>query len=186
MSTLKKRSTAVLIAVVVIVIGTLFGVHRSVDGQTDKIEALFYSGVYITDEKYTQPSIDSQLKKRDTAALGLVTVANNYSGLKTLTNALQEARLALDNASTIPEKYTANEKMQAAYKSLYASLTQQNLKANEKTSSDSYASTLDGAQGVIEQSNYDGVVSDYIRTLDAFPVNILKNLAFVRYPGYFG
>ena len=187
MAALKKRPTAILIAVFIVVIGTLFGVHRSVGSETAKIEALFYNGVYMTDERYTQPSIDAQLKKRHTAALGLVSVANNYSDLKELTNTLSQARLALNDAATIPAKYAANEKMQAAYKNLYASLVQHTLKDNEKASSGSYAETLNGAQGVIEQSDYNRMVSDFRNsTLGVFPVNILKNMAFAHYPDYFG
>ena len=61
MSNLKKRPTAVLIAVLVILIGTLFGVHRSINGETAKIETSFYKGIYQKAEKYTQPGIDAQL-----------------------------------------------------------------------------------------------------------------------------
>ncbi|SHI05971.1 hypothetical protein SAMN02745823_02151 [Sporobacter termitidis DSM 10068] len=186
MAIFKRRSTAALIALIVVVLGTLFGVHRSVGGETAKIEAQFYSGVYLKDEKYTQPSIQSQLDKRNPAALGLVSVASNYPELKDMTDALRSAQHELADAGTIPEKYAANEKMQAAYVKLNAALAQRELKDNEKASAASYAGTLDGAQSVIGKSAYNSQVEALRNKLRGFPVNILKNLAFVQYPDYFG
>jgi hypothetical protein len=190
MAAFKKRSTAALVAVVVIVLGTLFGVHRSISSQTAKIEKMFYNGVTVTDSvtksTYVQPSIQSQLDKRQNAAMGLVSVASNYGDLKDLTDTLRSARLELVDATSIPAKFTANEKMQAAYVRLYSALSQHGLKDNEKASSMSYAETLNGAQGVIEKSDYNKQVTAFRRSLNGFPVNILKNLAFVKYPDAFG
>jgi hypothetical protein len=186
MASLKKRSTAAVVAAVVILLGTLLGVHLSVNRQTAKIEAQFYKGVYLTDEKYVQPGIQPQLDKRATAALGLESLASNYSDLTAQTEALRSARRALMETPSIQAKYVANSNMQAAYEKLYAALLQHTLNDTERTSSASYAATLDGAQGVIGQSAYNSLAGDYLRDLNAFPVNILKNLAFVNYPEYFG
>lgn len=185
MSSLKKRPTALLIFVAVIIIGTLFGVHRSVNKETAKIEAQFSEGVYLKDEKYTQPGIQSQLDKRADAALGLLTVANKYAFLEDVAQQLRMAREELLDADMIGEKYTANEKLEVAYKQLYETLVAHG--DDVPASVDSYISTLGGAQGVIEKSGYNQTVDDYRnKTLNAFPVNILKNLAFVNYPAYFG
>jgi hypothetical protein len=178
MASLKKRSTAAVVAAVVILLGTLLGVHLSVNRQTAKIEAQFYKGVYLTDEKYVQPGIQPQLDKRATAALGLESLASNYSDLTAQTEALRSARRALMETPSIQAKYVAEK--------LYAALLQHTLNDTERTSSASYAATLDGAQGVIGQSAYNSLAGDYLRDLNAFPVNILKNLAFVNYPEYFG
>jgi hypothetical protein len=186
MGALKKRPTAFAVALVVIVFGTLFGVHRSVGAQTRKIEAMFYNGVYIADQNYTQPGIGEQLAKRETAALGLVTVANHYDALSSLTESLREARVELMDAGSIADKYAANEKMQTAYEALYAELTRQDLTDSEKAASEDYAATLNGAEGAIQTSAYNDEVSSFRRELGSFPVNILKNLAFVTLPEYFG
>ncbi len=131
MEALKKRSTAMIIAVIVIIFGTLFGVHRSVGAQTKKIEAMFYNGVFLEEENYTQTSIDSQLNKRETAALGLVTVANHYDALEDKTESLRQVRIALLDAETIPRKYAANEAMQSACEALYGALVVQSLTDSE-------------------------------------------------------
>jgi hypothetical protein len=190
MTYFKKRSSAIVIAVIVVIFGTLFGVHRSVNSQTAKVEMLFYNGVYMTDKNYTQPSIESQLEKRADAALGLVTVGAKFGDvdqIPALTDALRQSRLVLVDAESISEKYAANEKMQAAYTALYNALFQFDMTESTLAAVKSYASVLDGAQGVIQKSDYNRMVSEYIGSaLGAFPVNILKNLAFVQYPEYFG
>jgi hypothetical protein len=185
MSKLKKRSSAILIVVVVIVFGTLFGVHRSVNKETAKIEAQFYNGVYLKDEKYIQPSIQSQLDARTDAALGLLSVANKYIFLDDIVSILRGAREELMDAGTIQEKYAANVKLENAWKQVYESLTAH--ADDVPPSVENYVSTLSGAQGIIDKSAYDRSVDEFRNsTLRAFPVNILKNLAFVDYPEYFG
>lgn len=184
MAGLRKRSTAVIIAVAVIIIGTLFGVHRSVGSETSKIEAQFYDGVYLKEEKYTQPSIQSQLDKRADAALGLLSVGNKYAFAADAAELLRSARQELLDADAILEKYAANVKLEKAWKQLYETLAAHT--GDLPASVDSYASTLGGAQGVIDKSDYNQSVTEFRSALGAFPVNILKNLAFVKYPEYFG
>jgi hypothetical protein len=185
MSNLKKRSTAVLIAVVVVILGTFLGVHLSVNRETVKIEAQFYDGVYLRDEKYVQTSIQSQLDKRADAALGLLSVANQYVFLEDMAPKLREAREELLDAETFAGKYLANEKLEKAWKQMYESLVAH---ADDVPASvESYVSTLKGAQSVIEKSDYNRLAAEFRqKTLSAFPVNILKSLAFVDYPEYFG
>jgi hypothetical protein len=184
MSSLKKRSTAALIAAVVVIFGTLLGVHLSVSRETAKIEAQFYDGVYLKDEKYVQTSIQSQLDKRADAALGLLSVANKYVFLEDMAGVLREARETLLDADSLAEKYAANIKLENAWKQIYESLTAH--ADDVPTSDESYISTLRGAQSVIEKSDYNRLTAEFRqKTLSAFPVNILKNLAFVDYPEYF-
>lgn len=184
MDYLKKRSVAMVIAAVVIVFGTLLGVHLSVGRASKNVEALFYSGVNDT---YPQPSIASQLDKRVTASLGLLTVADNYGDLSSQAKDLRNARAALQDAKTVGDKFTANAKLESAYEAVRDGLTKESLKDNEKASTSTYITQMDGAQSVIDGSGYNARVGDFIsNTLGAFPVNILKNFAFVSYPEYFG
>lgn len=190
MSKLNKRSKAILLAVLVVIVGTLFGVHRSVGSESKKIEAQFYNGVYLVDEDYTQPSINAQLKKRGDAALGLVTIGSKFGDIHNipeLTNALRQSRVLLLDAKSIPDKFAANEKLQTAYRALYDALFQFDMVESALTAVKKYASVLDGAQGAIKKSDYNRMVSEFMNgTLGTFPVNTLKKLAFVKYPEYFG
>jgi hypothetical protein len=187
MATLSKRSTATLIAVAVIILGTLFGVHRSVGSQSARIEAQFYGGVFLKDGNYTQPSIQSQLDKRATAALGLASLGSSYdvSSVTDKAEALRQARNDLLNASTITGKYIANEKLQSAYKAFSGAVLGIG-PADKAEAFKSYSETMDGAQSIIEKSAYNAEVTAFLQQLRSFPVNILKNLAFVNYPEYFG
>jgi hypothetical protein len=101
------------------------------------------------------------------------------------TRALREARNELLSAKTISDKYAANEKLQQAYQALVAAMPEGG-PAGKAEAFRSYAAAMDGARGVIEKSAYNGLVSAFRRRLNAFPVNILKHLAFVKYPEYFG
>lgn len=186
MSILKKRSTAVVITILVIIIATLFGVHRSVGKQADKIEAQFYEGVYLKDEGYYQASIAGQLEVRESAALGLVSLASNYDSLSSETKSLRNARNELIEAESIEEKYLANEKLQKAYTALYDAFVAEDISAREISGAEDYAYLMDAAQQLIKSSDYNSTVAEFINSdLRAFPVNILKHIAFCDYPEYF-
>jgi ABC-type Na+ efflux pump permease subunit len=187
MNMLKNRKFAILITVAVVVLATLFGVHRSAGKAAGQIEALFYNGVYLDEEEYREPSIDSQLKKRDTAALGLISIAANYDEVKNLNSDLKQARNDLLDAVRISDKYMADEKLQKSYEALVAALMQQELTDREKEAAEHYAATMDGARSLIQKSSYNSAVGEFMNeTMGSFPVNLLKSLAFVRYPEYFG
>jgi hypothetical protein len=98
---------------------------------------------------------------------------------------LREAREELLDADTIMGKNAANVKLESTWKQVYESLVAH---ADDVPASvEGYVSTLKGAQSIIEKSDYNKQVSDFRNgTLAAFPVNILKNLALVDYPDYFG
>ncbi len=174
-----------MIAVFIIIFGTLIGVHRSVNGETSKIEAQFYNGVYLKADKYAQPSIQSQLDQRADAALGLIAEAKSYVFASDVTDQLRASREVLLNAETLAEKYEANMGLENAWKQVYETLAAH---ADDLTPAvQKYVSTLSGAQSVIEKSDYNRLATEFRhKTLSAFPVNILKGLAFVDYPEYFG
>jgi hypothetical protein len=184
MAKLKDRKVAIVIAVIVVILATLFGVHRSVGAAVRDIEEQFYTGVRSAGE-YT--GIGQQLEARCTAALGLVTVAENYAGLTDETEALRSARETLIDAESITEKYGADKNMQAAYEVLYAALTAEDLSDRDSAAVEKYATNMDGAREVIQNSAYNALVSQFIhQTMNGFPVKFLKYAAFTVEPEYFG
>lgn len=189
MEILKKRSMAWLVAIVIIIAGTLFGVHRSVDRETAKIEAQFYDGVYIESENYTEPSIQQHLDRRLTAALGMITIAAKYedSEISKLADALRQSRLELISAQSIASKYVANQKLEEAYRALQALLLKSDMTDSVKTALDSYARTLSGAQKTILGSRYNALAGDFGDELtSSFPVNVFRLLGIVNAPELFG
>ena len=186
MKIINNRRTALMITAAVIVVATLFGMHRSLSKEVRRIEKQFYDGVFLKTEGYTENSIESHLNNRLKAALGLVTVAANYSEVSEETAALRSARENLMNARGITEKYAANERLQKEYDILASKLAELPLKKKDVADAAVYSSTFFGAQASIRNSGYNSLVSGFINgTLRAFPVNVLKNIAFVKAPEYF-
>ena len=186
MEKLKNRSAATVIAVVVVVLATLFGVHRSVNAQVTKAENAFYTGVYLEDDGYYEKSIMSQLDQRTQAANGLLSIASGVDGLKSETDDLRKAREELLNAHRFSGMYDANEKLQKAYEKLLPVLEKQELPENMAEALRSYSATMDGAQTVIARSSYNDFIDDFKKdTLGAFPVSLLKYLAFTDVPQKF-
>ena len=193
MTFLKKQSTAICITVIVAVLFSFIGCSLSLSRQAGKVEEMFTAGVYLEKDSYMQPSIQSQLDNSADAALGLITVCNHYSQLQLESEALREARNDLLDAECPDEKYLAYTHY---YKSaiaviellkngevitdgeLIVRLTEDDFEAFK-----SYASTITGANGVIEKSEYTSRVTEFIRTKKAFPANIFG--IFAKTPDYF-
>lgn len=184
MIALQKRSTAATIALIVILAATFLGMVRSANAAAAKVEKLFFTGVYLKTDKYTEPSIQQQLDKRAEAALGLLTVANNEDFLKADAGLLREAREAVLEADTIAEKYAANEKLEKAWRQLYENLV---VHADDVPDSvESYAATLSGAQGAIEKSHYNDAAGQFDAEMSAFPIGLIRMIGLIDMPDAFG
>ena len=151
MEVLKKRSTAAFVLAAVIVVFTVLGINLSAGRVAEKTEKMFYEGVYLKDEGYTEKSIQSQLENRIKAAMGLITLTSDDAALSDETAALRDAREALYNAESIGEKFEANERLEVAYKALSDAMPAE---IAESDAAKSYLSTMSGAQSVIERSAY--------------------------------
>lgn len=183
----KKRQNAFAILAAVIVVFTLLGVHLSLNREVAKLDKMFTAGVSIEKESYIQPGIETHLQSRIKASLGLLTIAANYDGLSDETEALSNARHALVGAVSIKQKYEANQKLEAAYMALASSLAAQDVTDGDLKAVATYVSNLSGAQKAIEVSAYNTKVTEYeTGILGAFPVSILRGLAFPDSPEYFG
>ena len=145
----KKRSTAAVILVLVIIVFTVLGINLSAARVVRAAERQFYDGVYIKSEKYTETAIETHLEKKEEAALGLLSL--NY-GTKEQQNALRDARDKLLSARTISEKYAANQALEEAWHPVAEWMTLLSVLPPE--SAKTYVSTLEGAQSAIEKSSY--------------------------------
>ena len=193
MTFLKKQSTAIAITVIVAVLSSFLGCSLSLSRQAGKVENMFTDGVFLEEENYMQPSIQSQLDNSADAALGLITVCNHYPELQLDAKALAEARQDLLDAKRPDEKYiayshyyrTASDLSELLKEGtvitdgeLIIELTEDDFEAFE-----SYASTIKGANGVIEKSEYNSKVTEFVRTKRSFPANIFG--IFADEPDYF-
>lgn len=193
MTFLKKQSTAITITVIVAVLFSFIGCSLSLSRQAGKVEDMFTDGVFLEEENYMQPSIQSQLDNSADAVLGLITVCNHYSELQLEAKALAEARQDLLDAKSPNEKYIAYTHYYRTASDLAELLKDGTIITDgelivELTEDDyeafkSYASTITGANGVIEKSEYNKKVTEFIRTRKTFPANIFG--IFADEPDYF-
>lgn len=187
MKILKKHGFSAAVLVIAVILGTLFGVHRSVGREARRIEAQFYDGVYLENEKYTQASISDMLEERANNALGALTlVSGKYDALALPSDELRSARDALLSAESIEEKYLANIRLTKAAQALRDEAGSVSLDGRDGEGLAMYLDNMESAQRVIDGSAYNDAVRGFINgTLREFPVRLLKNISFCKYPSYF-
>ena len=185
MTILKNRKFALLLSIVLMAVVLLLAVHVSGSRAARKVEALFYSGTNSAGSTNTV-AIDDQLSVRADAAMGMVSVAVNYPELEQSAQTLRQARNDLLDASTIGEKYTANEALTSAAQKLTDEARSAGLSQRDADGFDGYVQRLSGAQTVIEQNTYNEKVQQFTdKVLDKFPLSVLKGIASVKSPEEF-
>ena len=191
MKALKKRPVAILVCIAVIVLSTIYSAHRSLGAKVREVNDGFYSGVFDKEWGSARRSVRSQLDKRCEAANGLAALAANHIesnasdpgvALATLTS----VRRDLISSRNIPELYDLNKQLDASFNELCVVLEDMDLSERDSNMLDEYKTTFRGAQSVIDASGYNESVRALERTtLEAFPANILKRVAFVPEPALF-
>ena len=156
---LRNRKIAVLIAVVVIILATLFGVGRSLSRLSRDIESMFYDGVYLESEGYTQPGIDSQISKHADATLGLATILTNYTELRDDAEFVLTLRRELLDAESIGDKSLAFWRMSSYVYSLTQAASNVNLTDRDLDAVSQYSSTINGAETFIRGAAYNQAVT---------------------------
>ena len=188
MKVLKSRKAAILITVVIAILATLLGVYRTSNKYTRDIEAMFYDGVYLKSEGYTQPGIESHLNNAANAALGLATLMETYPELEFQVEKLKSARRGLLAAETISEKNIAFLEMRERYIDLdNASLNEGlNLGISERDiiAVSQYDSTFFGALNALSASGYNDEVMEYLNSR-SFLTRLLVVFTPAREPEYF-
>jgi hypothetical protein len=175
MSLLKKRSTAIVLAVVLCAAALVLGNLRSVSKLSSGVTQMFYDGVIDEAQSYVRPSIDSQLRVCADAMLGRVTVARNYDNLRVKADALDDARVKLIEAKTVAGKSAAYGEMIEAFSDLYEDSTKTVLTERDIELLNDYGATLHGARTLIAQLSI-----DYNEQVSNFPKNL-----FGIHPDYF-
>ena len=184
MSVLKKRKFAVLIVVVVAVLATLFGVRKSLNILARDAEAMFFDGVYLEEQRYTQPGINTHIENSAGAALGLSTIMENYAELRDDSSALLSARREFIAARSIKEKFSANEKMHIAFDSLTERAAKLDLNDRDQEALKQYSSTFYGAQTAIANSQYNQRASAFMDEASVL-AHLLRPFIFVKSPQIF-
>jgi len=184
MKLLGNRKFVIFITVIIAILSTLFGVGRSLNRLARDVEAMFYNGVYLKDEGYTQPGIDAQLKNRLNSSLAFAVLMEKHPEAKHEAEALLAARNELIAAGGITEKFTANEALQHAFMAL--ALKAEHIEVTEKEKSDikEYSSTFSGAQTAINGSRYNHEAETFMDDASFFAF-VLRPFVFLTPPQVF-
>ena len=183
----KKRGNSVLIAVAVVILATFLGVYGSLARLSRDIERLFYDGVYLEEEGYTQPSINSQLENQSEAALNLASIMRNYPELDAQTDRLLSTRNDFLDSKFITGKAMHITEMQSAFYSLLRASQSSDLSERDLTAAIRYFETFSGAQTFVARNagpNYHAKVSGF-RLEIGFPANLINAILPVKGPEVF-
>ena len=151
-----------MITVVVVIIATMLGVSISSIRYTKKIEALFFDGIYLKDEGYTQPGMYSHIRNCADAALGLATVMASRPEFAHETGALITTQQVLMDAFSLSNINSAYIRMTDSYNILISAITGIELSEREITAIERYSSLLSGAQKAMVDSRYNSAVTEYM------------------------
>ncbi len=182
MTILENKTFAKIAMVFLIIAATLIGSHNSLTKLSDKAESIFYNGV-----NGDGLCIQSDLNKRFELARNLITVSSPYLlPDDAAISDVEEARNELNGATTINEKYKANNNLEETMFNLYSTLEKQGITQKEEllnnfsknptriyTEFRSYGDT-------IKHDEYNDYANDFNGALKNFPANILSKLTFVK------
>lgn len=171
---LKNRTAAIGITIIVILLSTLLGSHRSLVAAAYPAERYFIEG----EKGY---SIQRDLDTRVGLASNLLVVAERYLivGDPLLTD-LQDAIVALQQADTVGEKSAANQQLTAATERLDLHLEEYSLSNADERYRINIRTDLASCNQTINHNAYNQMAMEYnTEVLGKFPANILKNLTGV-------
>ena len=188
MSLLKKRSFAVVIFVLVVVVFTLIGSHMSLTRACEKAEAAFFDKSLLQSEDYhTCPG--DQLENCVDLGARLLSVIGDDGPWEAAYGALSQSRRALADAlddQDIPAIGAADQAFAEAVEAVKAAAQ---AGAPIRDSSDDYdaiISDLDRAQAILDDPAYNEHIQAFRdKELNAFPAGILRRLTGVKAPETF-
>lgn len=173
---LKKRSGAITVLILVVVLSTIFSAHRSLKAERAEIEAMLITGV-----NGKGIGINSDLEKRVDYSRNLVKIARDYPDLTEQCKDVSEACDALakrDGGAS--QAYKLNKELTDAVETLYLSMTGLTEK-DEQYRQELYANILSRNDTITnEAAQYNKLALEFNNDiLGTFPANILRIPAFV-------
>ncbi len=180
MTFFKTRRGAVCVLVLVVIFATVLGVNRSLASLSSDIEDMFYNGVD------GETPIETYIENRINASKMIVLIADNYPELKPLRDELYDAYNNLYEADGIGAKYSANERLQAAFEALYEALIETDtLSTRHYEDASSYADTINNTLDKIRRSSYNDKVDEYETVVSSLPVSLFRLVIFADAPERF-
>ena len=174
---LKKRSTALIILVLVVIAGTLFGTHRSLSQARSQVAAIYLSGT--ENDGY---GIDNKLDQRRDKANDLCKIAAKYDAEAEIA-AVKEAISAINEAENASEACAADLALTEACDALDAKLQSLSLSEEDEGYRVSLMADLSSYSLQLQRlaADYNSAAADFNdNTLGIFPANLLGPLTGVR------
>lgn len=188
MELLKKRSTAIVIFVLVVIVFGLAGCRLSMDRACRKAEAAFFDRDLLqSDDYHTCPG--EQLEHSVDYATRLLTVIGTDGAWSDAYEALVQARLGLMDAldaRNIPDAGAANQALEEAVAGVEAVYDSGAPLPESYDDIDAILADFHGAQTALDDPAYnDHILAFRDKELGAFPANLLHHLLGVQAPETF-
>ena len=184
MKLLKNRKIAIIITVVVVVLAILFGVTRSLNRLAADIESMFYDGVFLEDQNFTQPALNTHLENLAQAALDGASFFANHPELSSEADGLRMARRELIDASSFMDKSEAFNNLARAFSDFHlASMIE--LSDRDLETRNQFIDTFNGATTAIQNSAYNDVAVSRWNDVSGF-AKLLRPFLPVDPPQTFG
>lgn len=186
MNFFRKKSTAVIIAALVVLSSTLISVNVKLGAKAKQVIDGFYTGVW--DSASDAASASSHLKNICAAADGLVTIADNY-GLDTEDVDWDSDSLKLSISYSDDDMdyiYYCYDDLCASVDKLTDQMHRAELNQRDALGLQQYENTIQGAKSALAQSHYNDVVREFYTEYGGFATSeFLTDLADVALPRYF-
>lgn len=169
MEILKKRQTAILVLIFVIVLGIFLGTRRSFSSLRSSTEEAFYEG---TDG--SGYGIATNLKLRVEYARNLIKISDGW-GCDAEADALEIACQNLENAETADEKFDANTALTSSVTDLSDALTAAGVSGEDESERASLTADIESYEMRIDKLavSYNAAVRSYNHKRSANPIAVL-------------
>jgi len=143
----------------------------------------------VQEQFYDDKDIHKRLRSRGDAAGNLVSIAVGYPSLISETEALRFAHETFQDVigdDDLEDIYDANAELELKFQTLYKLLVKEDLDETDQRAVESYANTFNGAQRMIESSDYNEQVKAFHqKTLDRWPASMLAEIFDLDLPEYY-
>lgn len=171
MKLFENKGICLVLMIVLIAAGTWIGGYKGLNSMYSRAENVFFTG-----ERGDGICIANDLAERSTAAVNLVTIASNYSGVQNETQAVSAASSELAaalNHSDIAVLAEKNQKLDTAMTALYNALGESQLSAQHEKYRQSLYADFNSRSDTISHDPYNQYAQDYNQALKGFPASFL-------------
>jgi len=172
----QRSSFASFIMILMILAGTLIGSHNSLSAMRNAASAIFSMGA-----QGDGIGIQGDLRERGNAAYNMVVIARKYLPEENqLIQNVLASKNALDTASSVREKATANRDLTTAVRDLYDVLNGMDLRSPDTGYPQSLYTDFRSRGDTISHDPYNQAAAGFNQVLSGFPAGMLGGLTGIQ------